>query len=210
MATTVGPTQAGAGSNYVIGATWTSPNNIASGTEAYYSRDSWDTDEIIAYLRASSFGFSIPTGATISGILVEVNKRQSISGSGDFGCVDGPVKLFGSGGTPTGNDKGTATEWALSYGYISYGSSSDMWGTSLTATDINSSNFGAGNSAHPWWGADGGGLQKIGIKNIRISITYTAAASTTRVTQTRNRRARFSTAQPQRYRTRDASYGVST
>jgi len=55
--------------------------------------------------------------------------------------TDYDVKLV-KGGTVQGNNKATGTELTTTDTIISYGGSSDLWGVSLTPTDINSSNFG--------------------------------------------------------------------
>ncbi len=90
------------------------------------------------YLTATGTSFSIPTNATIEGILVEVERRQNSSD----GARDNSVKII-KNNTITGDEKAdTVTEWPTSDGYASYGGASDLWGETWTADDINSGGFG--------------------------------------------------------------------
>lgn len=88
------------------------------------------------YLVVTDFGFAIPTGATIDGILVEMER---ISG-GDSVMLDNAVRIV-KGGTIGSTDKSSASVWGTST-TISYGGASDLWGESWAYSDINASNFG--------------------------------------------------------------------
>jgi hypothetical protein len=118
------------------------------------------------YLDATNFGFSIPAGATINGISVEWKR---MSGSGDI--HDNAVRII-KGGTVGATDKSVAGNWSTTLGYQSYGGSSDLWGQSWTASDINASNFGAALAAT----TNGGDTASVDY--CRITVTYTPAAST--------------------------------
>lgn len=115
------------------------------------------------YLKATNFGFSIPTGSTINGIQVEVEKKCNASSQ----CADNSIKIV-KGGTISGTEMASSTFWSTTNGYVSYGGTADLWGLSWTPADINSSAFGAAISAN---------LQAQGttafIDHIRISVTYT-------------------------------------
>ena len=123
------------------------------------------------YLKATNFSFSIPTGATINGIFMEAKCNTD---GNDFGkTTDIDVKIVKSDDSFGTTDKSSATEWGDSgFVYISHGSSSDLWGESWAATDINSSNFGVviavGNSDEEGW-----------VDHIRITVTYTEVATGT-------------------------------
>ena len=87
-----------------------------------------------------NFGFSLPTGPTeaiVSG--VEVQTRMSTTRTG--GIVE-PIylSLTKDANTKTGN-----TVWNAATNTVTTftkGSSTDLWGTSLTASEVNNSNFG--------------------------------------------------------------------
>jgi hypothetical protein len=130
------------------------------------------------YLKSTNFGFSIPAGSMIDGILVEVAKSK-YAGS----VVDNRVRIV-KGGIIGLTDKSDATIWPDSASpayndYFSYGSSSDLWGETWTYTDINSSDFGFAISAVV-------GPAQPYIDHIRITVTYTLASSPTPQQQTRS------------------------
>ena len=116
------------------------------------------------YLKATNFGFSIPDGATIDGILVEIEEQ-----SDDSAADDNEVKIVKSDGTLGTQNKaaGVSSFPNSPAAYISYGSSSDLWGETWTAEDINDVDFGTVISAI------GGNAN---VDHIRITITYTPAA----------------------------------
>lgn len=121
---------------------WTSPSNAASSNNSYVTATSSGTGEWLTnYIKATNFGFSIPGGATIDGIIVEV-ERKALTNNGTQFIVDNSVKLV-KGGTISGSEKAdTSTKWLTSDTYKTYGSSTDLWGLTWTDSDINSSTFG--------------------------------------------------------------------
>jgi hypothetical protein len=118
-------------------------------------------------LRASNYGFSIPTGATITGILVEVYDNTTVDGAGD-GCYDASVQLL-IAGSETGTDKATFT-YQTPVGWKSYGSSSDLWGLTPTVAQINASGFGV---SVKYGNASALATETISVDSVRITITYT-------------------------------------
>lgn len=100
------------------------------------------TDFVISnYLKVTNFGFSIPTSAQIQGIVVKVKgKSTTIVGNQNL-VYDSTAQLI-KGGTVQGNNNAVGTQFTSSNNTTTYGSSSDMWGLSLTPSDINNSNFG--------------------------------------------------------------------
>jgi hypothetical protein len=118
---------------------WSNPSNAElsddSYTEATFSGVN-DTN----YLKATNFGFSIPTGATIDGVIVSVEMYCPA------GVVDTVVKLV-KGGSVSGNNNSVGNTWAPSFpdedeATHEFGGSSDLWGLTLSEVDIESSNFG--------------------------------------------------------------------
>lgn len=97
------------------------------------------------YLTATGFGFSIPSGASITGIKVEIEKRYSVLLGVLSSISDNAVRLI-KGGLISGNNK-AAGAWSSSDTYSSYGGSSDTWGQSWSPADINSASFGVAISA---------------------------------------------------------------
>ncbi|HEX7905727.1 MAG TPA: T9SS type A sorting domain-containing protein [Chitinophagaceae bacterium] len=97
------------------------------------------------YLKATGFNFNIPSYAMICGITVEAECR----GTGlilTAAIRDNDVRLI-KGGVITGNNYAKAGDWGDVDAYRSYGGGADLWGTSLSPADVNSTNFGIAFSA---------------------------------------------------------------
>jgi len=120
------------------------------------------------YIKATGFGFTIPPNSTILGISVEVEKREAAA---DQNSVDGSVRLYRNNAL-VGTDKAdTVTEWPLVDTIFTYGSSTDLWGTSWTPGDINASDFGVAFS-----GQSTAGGSFILVDFIRVTVTYSTQA----------------------------------
>ena len=150
--------------------TWTNPGNVSAddGTEAQITAATFDSPDPTFYLYARNFGFTIPTGATINGFVVEIDRRSIIANSG----IDRKVFLSNELGVEEGNNKADlATVWPTTLTIKSYGGAADMWGTGLTEPDVNDADFGVyfqaqANIAN----AD------IAVDFIRVTVHYTEAA----------------------------------
>lgn len=88
-------------------------------------------------LKVSSYGFSIPGNSMITGVKAEVLRYSSDPVS----LKDTIVKLMNNE-TPVGTNKLSSNYWSTTASYQVYGSQSDLWGTTWTPADINSSGFG--------------------------------------------------------------------
>ena len=117
----------------------------------------------------TNFNFSIPTGSTINGIKVEINRKYQVANY----VQDYYVKLI-KAGSPIGNNKASASLWPSSLNVATYGNSTDLWGSTWTASDINSSNFGVmvQTSLSNAFNATAA------IDYVRVTISYTAGATT--------------------------------
>lgn len=152
--------------------TWSTPTNaqVDDGTNTTVTGVA-DSTVQTHYLKALNFLFSIPAGSTINGVTLEI-KKMIVMGTGK----DNIVKLV-KAGTVSGNDKAdTATSWGT-IAYKTYGSSADLWGLTLTPSDINDSTFGAVISASI---TSSVGAGSVGVDAIRITIDYTAGSVATR------------------------------
>jgi hypothetical protein len=143
---------------------WTNPNDAKTDNSAW----ALATTPTSHYLVATNFGFAVPSGATIDGIVVRFEKLMA-SGSGN---KDNIIKLV-KGGTISGTDHAdTVTAWPTAVDtYVDHGGPTDLWGLSLTDSDVNASNFGVALSK-----VATGGFGYIDA--IWITVYYTAAAST--------------------------------
>jgi hypothetical protein len=115
---------------------WTSIANITATDFAVANAALNVPGDISHYAKATNFGFAIPGTATITGVLVEVVRTAS-----GLGVYDKTVKLV-KGGVVSGNNNGAlAQEWST-FTTVGYGSSSDLWGLTLTPADVNGATFG--------------------------------------------------------------------
>lgn len=154
----------------VAGNAWSNVNNATASDNAYATAV-LDTFGVATthYLKATNFGFSIPAGATINGVVAAVEGKVT-----DVDGVDQSIKLV-KGGTIQGNEKARSSPsyyWAFSDTVMSFGASNDVWGLTLTDTDINASNFGFVVSL----AVDGGGVGTASVDQMTLTIHYTAAA----------------------------------
>lgn len=143
---------------------WTNTGNASSSDNIYadiptngISANGAYTD----YFFASDFGFSIPTDATIDGILVEI-ERTDVNNA-----KDDAVNIV-KGGSVGSEDKSLTPAWSAE-AVISYGDATDLWSETWTASDINSSNFGVAFSVRK---QGGGANPEPQIDHIQITISF--------------------------------------
>jgi len=118
---------------------WTTPSNITADDSSVATVTlSNQTD----WLYASNFGFAIPSGATINGIEVTINK-SAVDNFGEVFVYDTDVQLY-DGSAFSGDNKEKAAAWPTSLTDSVYGGSSDAWGVTLTPAMVNDSSFGVG------------------------------------------------------------------
>lgn len=119
---------------------WTNPNNASSSDNTYATVLINNPTVTTHYLKATNFGFSIPNGSTINGIVVEIERKSSSNTVSRF-ARDNVVKLV-IGGSIVGSNYSLAAKWSTTESYFTYGGSSDLWGNTITVSDVNSSTFG--------------------------------------------------------------------
>ncbi len=122
-----------------IGATaWVNPGNIVSDN----TTDSTCTAAASSqYLVAKNFNFaSVPTNATIAGILARIEASEHSGGTEAL-----LARLQDEAGALTGTGKSAANEGNLSgtaKAVYTYGSTSDVWGATLTGNILHDIDFG--------------------------------------------------------------------
>ncbi|MBL0356920.1 MAG: Ig-like domain-containing protein [Chitinophagaceae bacterium] len=166
---TSGPNNAGTGANNTAVGTgaWTTPGNITT-TGTPYATQNLAAGATTNYLQASNYGFSIPSGATINGITLTIRKQVATTPN----MFDNIVRIV-KGGVVTGNNLASGTAWPNSFGITTYGSSSNLWGTTWTAADINASNFGVVLSAT----SGSGSTRQLDVDYIQVTVTYTTTGT---------------------------------
>lgn len=117
---------------------WSDPNNSFSSDDnraTAWMSSGFDT----YYLKATNFGFSIPPNATVLGITATIEKSFFVGMWGD--AEDKAVRIV-KNDTIGSTDRSSATAWSSTDATTTYGGSSDLWGETWTANDINQSTFG--------------------------------------------------------------------
>lgn len=116
---------------------WTSPGNITAADGSFASATFTGAETQSDDLQATGFGFSIPSGATILGVLAIEQGKQSAANKLHIANVQ--LLLAG---VPSGNDYGGSYIWGTTNTSTTFGGQNDLWGLSLTPADINNANFG--------------------------------------------------------------------
>ena len=161
---TQGPLSPSAASdNSLLGTiAWANASNVYASDDSKATAVLTVTDLISHCLVATGFGFTLPTNAVVSGILVAVER---VSAVGDV--TDAAVRIV-KGGSIGSTDRSSVALWPGSDDYASYGSSTDLWGESWTSAQVNAADFGVAVSGKT---AALGGV--ISIDHIRITVTFT-------------------------------------
>lgn len=153
------------------GTAWSSAGNITANDNNDANAGSAFTSVTSEVLRASNFGFSIPSGAIIDGIEVRYERFGTTSGSASL-PIEVTEQLIGASASFVGNNKSGGATWEGTRTLTTLGGSSDKWGTSLTRSDINDSDFGFGIQAE----FNGGGLgnpSNAFVDYVQIRVHYT-------------------------------------
>jgi hypothetical protein len=166
-----GPLAAGTGANNASVGTraWSSPENITAEDGAYANCAATEETVTSNYAMATNFGFTIPAGATIDGIVVSIVRKQLRS---QGTTTDSSIRLF-SAGSATGDNKAAGGNWANSDETVSRGGTTDVWGATLDADTVNASAFGVGISASVNSGTDQG--IEAQIDYVSMTVYYTEA-----------------------------------
>jgi hypothetical protein len=88
-------------------------------------------------LIATDFQFEIPSGATIQGIVMSINR----SADDATAIADYQVKLVREGAT-VGLDRAGTKAWPSAFEYADYGGPADAWGGTWKPADVNAAGFG--------------------------------------------------------------------
>jgi hypothetical protein len=144
---------------------WTNPGRIVANDDSYATA-AITSSAGSNYSQGSGFGFAIPADATINGLLVTIGRKTS-SGTTIY---DNTVQLV-KAGTIVGENKASTTAWGSSESAATYGGAADLWGTTWTPTDINTSTFGVALSAKNTSSTS----RTASVDYITVAVTYTLA-----------------------------------
>jgi hypothetical protein len=147
------------------GTSWTSPTNVFTSNNAYATY-SIATSGTANALTATGYGFTIPSTAIIRGISVSIERKSSASST----LKDYDLYIKKASCTdPCGTDHSSSSYYPTSDTVSSYGSTSDLWGKTWTAADINSSSFGVYYRIHNYSTSTSATAS---IDQITITVTY--------------------------------------
>jgi protocatechuate 3,4-dioxygenase beta subunit len=158
--------------NTGTGVAWNTPSNVLTqnGTSTTASLSSGNP--LSQTLQITNFGFSIPTSSTITGVTARI-RRQADNASG---VLDSTLKLV-IGGLRTGNNKASGIAWTTSLSDFVYGGTTDLWGTNLTAAQVNATNFGLSLKVRNTSGANR--IASVDVVEITVSYTNILGVTTT-------------------------------
>ncbi len=165
-----------ANDNSVGSTAWSNTGNATTSNNTYASATIQE-GTASNYLKATNFGFSIPAGSTINGISVDV-ERKDVETTDKVSIQDNAVRIV-KGGVVGSTDRSSGTDWPTTDTYATYGSTSDTWGESWAASDINSTDFGYAISAQAIRsGGPPGSTEDAHIDHVRITVHYTPPPTT--------------------------------
>lgn len=153
---------------------WGGLTNVGALDGVYASADGISAS-VTEYLKCTGYGFNIPAGAIITGITVGVWVNST------FTFTDNAMSLVKAGVVQATNLATNANTFPNGGGSMApaptelvYGSSTNLWGNTWTAADINSANFGAAFAAQR---GNFGTLQTAYVDYMPITIDYTMPAT---------------------------------
>jgi hypothetical protein len=117
------------------------------------------------YLKATSFGFTIPTPAQILGIEVLVERHAAVGT-----IIDNRARIV-KGGVIGTAERALGGTWPLMDATVTYGNPSDLWGTTWTPADVNNAGFGFALAVDD-------NVDTAAVDHISIRVTYSLCAST--------------------------------
>lgn len=153
---------------------WTRLTGIPDGANGItaFTNSAYGSGAFTHQLQATQYGFSVPSNATITGVVLESRSQRDTSGAANQDKVVSLIK----GGTVSGNNKATTTPYVLNAvnnndptAWQTYGSPTDLWGLSLLYSDVNATNFGVALSSQNPSATTG----SAGIDALRLTVYYT-------------------------------------
>jgi hypothetical protein len=147
---------------------WTNPSN-AKVKDATYATLALTSGQVTQWLKGTTYGFAIPTGATIKGIQTDMWWTAT---GGSYSNVR-TMRLVKAGtvqsGTPSTTLNTPGTEFLFTAG-----GPTDLWGTTWTAADVNNSGFGSAFS----WTCTSGSFNGF-VDSLQITVYYTLSSGLT-------------------------------
>lgn len=147
-------------------ASWSSTGNVSSSDDSYASFGNLTAGlgSFTNYLVATNFGFAIPGGSTITGIVAEIERSDPNGRTADY-----RIRIVKNGVISTAADRSGGASYSATDTYQTFGNAVDAWGESWTSSDINSTDFGIAIAAQR---ALTGSTTAGRIDHIRLTVYY--------------------------------------
>jgi len=139
----IGPNSGTSFANIGFGVTWSNTQNAAASDNLYATTPLSKPTGVTVPLSATGFNFNIPSGSTINGIEVMVERSQTTAGR----YYDDHLRLIRNGVPSTsaikyGGNPNVVGFIPLTDATITFGGPTDLWSESWTVDDINNAGFG--------------------------------------------------------------------
>lgn len=148
--------------------TWANINNVQTSNGTYTGGTASGTTAS-DFLDLLDWDFNIPSGATPVGVVMIMEQRRSGGATGQI--IDNLVEMRLSGGSISSN-MARSTNWATFDMRQTYGDRDDLWGATLTDTDVNDATFGFRIAVQ---GAAAGADRNFNVDHVFAYIIYTEA-----------------------------------
>lgn len=123
--------------NFVGTVAWSNPGNAGASDDVRAVATMPSGTNITQGLKVLGFLFTIPAGATITGIEVRYERSCSDGSNG----LDNLLKIV-KNGSVVGTAKFNAGAWASTDEVMTLGGPTDLWGTTVTPVEANAADFG--------------------------------------------------------------------
>jgi len=121
---------------------WNTPSGALNQDSSVAEAVGGATSSTSHYLVLTGCTLSVPSTATITGVRVDYYKTSDIGTASD-----NAIRLVKGGAIQTTDRSNGGWNGISGFRWDTYGSATDLWGTTLTPNDVNSSDFGAAISA---------------------------------------------------------------
>ena len=146
------------------GQAWSNPGRAIASDDSYATA-SLGNQQYTNNLVCTGLNFAIPVGATINGITVNVERKESTKNARDYS-----VRLV-KGGAIVGDDLAANDKYDSSDEIAAHGAANNLWGEAWTPASINAANFGVAFAAYKT--GVGGGASTVSVDHVQIVVDYT-------------------------------------
>ena len=116
---------------------WTNPSNASSSNNSYATAQVNAAKRTSHYLKCTNFGASLPVGAVVTGVEVQIEQKAS-----DANEIQDNLCQLVMAGTIGGSSVTYGSTWSTTESYVSRGGNGNLWGNTLAKSDAENSGFG--------------------------------------------------------------------